>query len=446
MIDALAEDTSDWVQPLDLKAVETLRNIMGGLTGTRAARSTATTMTSAMSTGATVPGGARTTTPIQANYPPLPYPPVPAKSVASLKASTSAPVVSTRAHPVSAPAPIVFSPPVVSNSHVGDSTPTSPRSQYSMPPSPVNHRQLLTPEPEPEPEIRGAAPRSGEDANGADKDVSMSEPGDVDSSKGVRKRKRGNTVHGASQKVTKKAKPDAQNPKNSSKKASKDKRKGPKASSAPANDEETGADEVANETLSKMNIPEVFVGKKEYLWAENSLATFRRFQGGLRWLNVVQAWFFLEDSRDWKKPGFMLSYNNRPHFVGLWIQRARKPWRPGPQAMEQHEGDFWIWWSGLQPEWRLGDIDLEEDDTSIEDIRRLEKIAPEDEDWEAIRAPGPNGLLSVLAALYFWGRDLEELPDTGFRNKQAREAGYVNWNAAADDVLIVLTALAAKYK
>jgi len=56
----------------------------------------------------------------------------------------------------------------------------------------------------------------------------------------------------------------------------------------------------------------------------------------------------------------------------------------------------------------------------------LEKIAAKDEDWKGICAPGPNGLLSVLAALYFWGRDLKELPDTGFQNKQAQDASYIN--------------------
>jgi len=46
---------------------------------------------------------------------------------------------------------------------------------------------------------------------------------------------------------------------------------------------------VANNTLTKIRIPEAFVGKKDYLWAENSLAMFSRFQGGVCWLNVVQA-------------------------------------------------------------------------------------------------------------------------------------------------------------
>jgi len=126
---------------------------------------------------------------------------------------------------------------------------------------------------------------------------------EIDSSQVVRKQKQADTVHGSSQKVTKKAKPDAKNPKNGTKKAGKGKRKGPSASSAPVNDEETGPDMVANNTLTKIRIPEAFVGKKDYLWAKNSLATFSRFQGGVRWLNVVQAWFFLEDSRNWRKPG-----------------------------------------------------------------------------------------------------------------------------------------------
>jgi len=51
----------------------------------------------------------------------------------------------------------------------------------------------------------------------------------------------------------------------------------------------------------------------------------------------------------------------------------------------------------------------------------------------------------VLAALYFWGRDIEDSSGKGFRNKRARDAAILNWNAAADDVLVVLSALAEKY-
>ena len=144
---------SDWVQPLDLKAVETLRNIMGGLTGTRATRPAVTTATRATSTGTTVSGGACTTTSSEANYPPLPYPPIPARPTASLRASAPTLVISVPAPPVFAPAPVIPAfVSVVSGSNVRDSTPASPRSQYSMPPLPLNKQQSLTPELEPEPE------------------------------------------------------------------------------------------------------------------------------------------------------------------------------------------------------------------------------------------------------------------------------------------------------
>jgi len=147
---------------------------------------------------------------------------------------------------------------------------------------------------------------------------------------------------------------------------------------------DTDEDRKANEALTGLSIPAEFVDKKDYLWAQNSLDTVRRLDGGVRWLKVVQAWYFLENSREWRKSSNMLSTTNRSIFVGLWIQRARKPWRAGNRPISEHEDTFWAWWSGLQPEWRLGEIDLNEDDTTIADVARLEKLAPPDKNWEEL--------------------------------------------------------------
>lgn len=48
-----------------------------------------------------------------------------------------------------------------------------------------------------------------------------------------------------------------------------------------------------------------------------------------------------------------------------------------------------MWWRSVQPDWRLSD--------SIASFKQA------DGDWGVIKCSGVNGLLSALAALFFWG-------------------------------------------
>jgi len=86
--------------------------------------------------------------------------------------------------------------------------------------------------------------------------------------------------------------------------------------------------------------------------------------------------------------------------------------------MASYESEFKAWWSVLQPEWRK---------SSSGEIH-FSKV---DGDWEVLHRPGLNGILSVMAALFFWGVSLQEDSRTG-------------WNDAVSDCLVVLTALCAE--
>jgi len=55
-----------------------------------------------------------------------------------------------------------------------------------------------------------------------------------------------------------------------------------------------------------------------------------------------------------------------------------------------------------------------------------------DGDWEVLRRPGVNGILSVMAGLFFWG--------VALRGKGSREG----WNNAVSDCTVVLVALSAE--
>ncbi|KAF9554474.1 hypothetical protein CPC08DRAFT_766685 [Agrocybe pediades] len=71
---------------------------------------------------------------------------------------------------------------------------------------------------------------------------------------------------------------------------------------------------------------------------------------------------------------YKLSMESRPAAVAAWIKRACAPnWRPEIQDLQAYEKEFKVWWKGL--------LDNE----------------------DGLAKPGVNGLLSVLAALLFWG-------------------------------------------
>jgi len=139
---------------------------------------------------------------------------------------------------------------------------------------------------------------------------------------------------------------------------------------------------------------------------------------GPSWNQLVKAWAAFEAKSDFKELK-KLSTTNRPSAVKSWIQRARtSAWRPVISNLADYESEFTAWWSSLQPEWRK----------SSSGKILFSKV---DGDWEVLRRPGLNGILSVMAALFFWGVALQEDSCTG-------------WNDAVSDCLIVLTALCAE--
>ena len=112
---------------------------------------------------------------------------------------------------------------------------------------------------------------------------------------------------------------------------------------------------------------------------------------GERWAELVELWAAFE-----KKEGFAergkLPPNHRPQAIGEWIQRARSPtWRPDITNIPKFEKDFRAWWLFLQPKWWVG----------VKGTIRNESI---DGNWDALWKPGLNGVVSLLAALFYWGR------------------------------------------
>jgi hypothetical protein len=108
---------------------------------------------------------------------------------------------------------------------------------------------------------------------------------------------------------------------------------------------------------------------------------------GVKWSDAVLMWLSVEI-----KAGFAASTKlgmlKRPSCISDWIQQARIPtYRPNILDLHKFESDFLAWWTSLQPKWRHHGSKL---------------LRTGGNDWEPLRRTGVNGLLSVLAALFFW--------------------------------------------
>lgn len=145
-------------------------------------------------------------------------------------------------------------------------------------------------------------------------------------------------------------------------------------------------------------------------WVPGAVALLASMDFGAQWKTLIQAWLSFEHSR--KYAATTLPAANRPSAVGDWINRARPyTYRPAINV-KTFESSFKTWWISFQPEWRHANGN-----------GQLAKSG--DGSWNGMEYTGVNGLLSVLAALFFWGMS--------GTSKQ--------WCAAVDDVVYALQSM-----
>jgi len=138
---------------------------------------------------------------------------------------------------------------------------------------------------------------------------------------------------------------------------------------------------------------------------------------GDRWAELLQLWVAFEKKEKFTERG-KVSPDKRPECVSKWIYGGRhRTWRPATTSASKFEKDFHAWWLSLQPKWRL----------SAKGTILTQGL---DGDLEGLRKPGQNGLLSVLAGLFFWGRIAES-------NAKQRK----KWMAHVEDCILVLQQL-----
>lgn len=145
-------------------------------------------------------------------------------------------------------------------------------------------------------------------------------------------------------------------------------------------------------------------------WVAKVTSLFESTNLGPEWAALLSGWFKFEEQAGFQDSG-KLGTRRRPRAVSDWIQRARTPtFRPEITDVDEFAADFTAWWQSLQPEWRCSGNG---------------EAARDDGDWKDIRRSGVNGLVSVVAALFFWGNAIQPAGDR------------VDWLEALGDVTYV---------
>ena len=135
---------------------------------------------------------------------------------------------------------------------------------------------------------------------------------------------------------------------------------------------------------------------------------------GDHWVELIRLWVEFEEKEGFKERK-KLGTKSRPAFVAEWICYAHSPtWRPSITDVLTLETSFQAWWKGLQPSWQMSED-------------RLTVLDKMNGDWDQLRQPGLNGLLSVIACLFYWGC-----------KAQGNKKHHVGWASAMEDCMLVL--------
>ncbi|KAJ7068956.1 hypothetical protein B0H15DRAFT_764748, partial [Mycena belliarum] len=164
--------------------------------------------------------------------------------------------------------------------------------------------------------------------------------------------------------------------------------------------------------------------------------TAKNLGGTFNALLVVYA--ELEQTYKWDKGSSKgLGKLNRPTAVDKWVGVARGA-RSGAMAngvgppigsIAKYEESWWRWWGGLQPDWRVSHAGR-----PGQFARVMGPGSDDTNSWATLRHPGVNGVLSLLASLYWWGKAVQEKQPS---NKEEMES----WVEAIGDVKWMITGL-----
>ncbi|KAJ7031438.1 hypothetical protein C8F04DRAFT_960250 [Mycena alexandri] len=142
---------------------------------------------------------------------------------------------------------------------------------------------------------------------------------------------------------------------------------------------------------------------------------------------VLAAWIRIEAASRYEHADTKLPAKHRPKQVGTWIARGRsKSADTTVRDPRAYAAQWQLWWDELQPAWRTRDKDGA---WSV-----AGGYGGSGKEWGALFQWGVNGVLGVVASLYFWGIAC------------ADEDSQSLWESATSDVGWMLEGLAVYYE
>lgn len=174
------------------------------------------------------------------------------------------------------------------------------------------------------------------------------------------------------------------------------------------------------------------------LWVHDAWNAFSQQSHGPEWLALIKAWTELEQTYGFDSPvsdqfsnscdillttaiqmSGLGAINVRPPAVQWWVSRRRRYDRDPPIESSSTFGSaWWVWWDALNPDWR----------NRVEGHLERVRMGTGAELWTDLVRPGKNGLLSIVACLWWWGK--------------IKASDDAEWEEAVQDVLWVVRCLA----
>ncbi|KAJ7869810.1 hypothetical protein B0H13DRAFT_1635086 [Mycena leptocephala] len=163
-------------------------------------------------------------------------------------------------------------------------------------------------------------------------------------------------------------------------------------------------------------------------WLVDNIAWLSTHDLGCHYTSLLAALVKLETTFGFKEDTYStLPSEHRPLQVHDWIRSGRTRAKKIPKVLdvEKYADEWQRWWDSLQPEWRRRGPDKKWRAGG-------DATYGGNEEWGVLDRPGPNGCLSVMGSLYFWG--VCEDQSTGVKEC---------WLDAVQDVVWMLEGLTA---
>ncbi|KAJ7722081.1 hypothetical protein B0H16DRAFT_1334874 [Mycena metata] len=166
-------------------------------------------------------------------------------------------------------------------------------------------------------------------------------------------------------------------------------------------------------------------------WFSDAFGEVTRQDLGCHYDSLVAAWIRVEAACKYAQGPTKLPSTHRPRQVGNWISHTR-----GKRAMGAHltdvsnpteyAGEWQRWWDSLQPAWR---------DRGGKGWSTANGYGRKGNEWDKLEQWGTNGVLSVVVALYFWGKAVH-----------GREEFETVWEESVMDAVWMLEGLVIFYE